>query len=85
MKKKITIGRSQLNKIKSEVTKEAVDKTMLVFLSALHDTYGFGEKRLVKVVETADRYMDYIDDKLIQLREIQKIIEDNTGLRFKGW
>jgi hypothetical protein len=30
MKKKITIGRSQLNKIKSEVTKEAVDKTRLV-------------------------------------------------------
>ena len=85
MKKKITIGRSQLNKIKDEAAKEAIDKVMLIFLLALHDEYGFGEKRLVRGLETADRYASHVDSKLVQLKEVQAIVEKNTGLKFKGW
>ncbi len=85
MKKKITLTRAKLGQIKKDVCDEATEKATLLFLAALHDEYGFGEKRLCRVLETISRYAEHIDNHLISLREVQKIVEKNTGLTFKGW
>jgi hypothetical protein len=85
MKKKATLTQAQIKKLTADVCKEATDKAMLLFLAALHDEYGFGEKRLVRVIERAGRYGEHIDQHLVGLREVQKIIEESTGLRFRGW
>lgn len=81
-KRHVTLTQAQITKMKSDIVDEAMEKALLIFLSALHDEYGFGEKRLCKVLETANRYGEYLDDHLITIREVQKIIEKNTGMKF---
>ncbi len=84
-KKHITLTQSQIKKMKSDICNEATQKALLIFLSALHDEYGFGEKRLCQVLETASRYGEYLDKHLVSIRQTQEIIEKGTGLQLKGF
>ena len=84
-KKHITLTGAKVDKMKSDICDEATQKAMLIFLAALHDDYGFGEKRLCQVLETASKYGEYIDKHLVSIRQTQEIIEKGTGLKFKGF
>lgn len=74
---------SQRKTIENRATEKAIDKVTLLFLLALHDEYGFGEKRLARVLETVDRYAGHIDKHLVGLNDVKKMVEKSTGL--KGW
>lgn len=80
---KYTLSDKQLNKIKAEVTSEAVVKTGMLYLVALAEK-GWNEDQIVDLFETISRYTKYIDDKMIKLKEIQEIIERRTGMTIKG-
>lgn len=80
---KYTLSDKQLNKIKAEVTSEAVVKTGMLYLVALAEK-GWDEDQIVDLFETISRYTKYIDDKMIKLKEIQEIIERRTGMTIKG-
>ena len=80
---KYTLSDKQLKKIKAEVTAEAVTKTGMLYLVALAEM-GWDEDKIVDLFETISRYMEYIDDKVVKIKEIQDIIERRTGIIIKG-
>ena len=84
-KKHITLTKADVRKLKHDIIKEATEKAFIVLLTALMDEYGFKAKRLQKVWERADRYCDYIEDNLVNIRQVQKILEDKTGVKLKGF
>lgn len=81
---KFVVSEKQLNKIKMELSEEAVNKTGLLYLAALAER-GWDEGQIVELFETIQRYANYIDDRLIQLRDVQQIIETRTGIKMRGW
>ena len=80
---KYTLTDKQLKKIKADVTAEAVTKTGMLYLVALAEK-GWGEDDIVDLFETISRYMQYVDDKVVRIKEIQDMIERKTGIRIKG-
>ena len=80
---KYTLSDKQLDKIKAEVTKEAVTKTGMLYLVALAEK-GWNEDQIVELFETISRYTNYIDDKVLKIKEVQEIIERRTGITIKG-
>ena len=80
---KYTLSDKQLKKIKAEVTAEAVTKTGMLYLVALAEK-GWGEDDIVDLFETISRYMQYVDDKVVRIKEIQDMIERKTGITIKG-
>ena len=80
---KYTLSEKQLKKIKAEVTSEAVTKTGMLYLVALAEK-GWGEDDIVDLFETISRYMQYVDDKVVRIKEIQEMIERKTGITIKG-
>lgn len=84
-KGQITLTRSKINAIKSEVTEEALQKSMLLFLLAARDEFGLGETRIARLLTRVDRYADHVDQHLVSLSEVQKIFEANTGMKIKGF
>lgn len=80
---KYTLSDKQLTKIKAEVTAEAVTKTGMLYLVALAEK-GWGEDDIVDLFETISRYMQYVDDKVVRIKEIQDMIERKTGIKIKG-
>ena len=80
---KYTLSDKQLKKIKAEVTAEAVTKTGMLYLVALAEK-GWDEDDIVDLFETISRYMQYVDDKVVRIKEIQDMIERKTGIKIKG-
>lgn len=80
---KYTLSDKQLDKIKSEVTNEAVTKTGMLYLVALAEK-GWDEEQIVDLFETISRYTKYTEEKVIKLKEVQEIIERRTGMTIKG-
>ena len=80
---KYTLSDKQLKKIKAEVTAEAVTKTGMLYLAALGEM-GWNEDKIVELFETVSRYAQYVDDKVVKIKEIQDIIERRTGMTIIG-
>lgn len=80
---KYTLSDKQLKKIKAEVTAESVTKTGMLYLVALAEK-GWSEDDIVDLFETISRYMQYVDDKVVRIKEIQDMIERKTGITIKG-
>ena len=80
---KYTLSDKQLNKIKAEVTSEAVVKTGMLYLVALAEK-GWDEDQIVDLFETISRYTQYLDDKVVKIKEIQDVIERRTGMTIIG-
>ena len=45
---------------------------------------GWSEDDIVDLFETISRYMQYVDDKVVRIKEIQEMIERKTGITIKG-
>ena len=58
------------------------DTCIAAMLWALHNTEGFGEKRLARVLEESDRIADFIADRCLTPDDIYQTLEDETGLKF---
>ena len=80
---KYTLSDKQLDKIKAEVTKEAVTKTGMLYLASLAEK-GWDEEQIVDLFETISRYTKYTEEKVLKLKEVQEIIERRTGMTIKG-
>lgn len=80
---KFLVSEKQLNKIKEELSAEAVTKTGMLYLAALAER-GWDEDQIVELFETIQRYAQYIDEHLIRIRDVQQTIETRTGIKMRG-
>lgn len=81
-KKKITLTPAQYRRDRKQDASIIADTCIAAMLWALHNTEGFGEKRLARVLEETDRVAGYISEHRLTLKDIYKTLEDETGLRF---
>ena len=84
-KEKVVMTAAQVDRMKREITKEATDKATLLVLMATSDELGLTVEQIERIAILIDRYAGYVDDKLVDLRFMQKTLEKQTGLRYKGW
>jgi CRISPR/Cas system CMR-associated protein Cmr5 small subunit len=84
-KKPITLNKTALNKIKSDVCDEATSRATLLFLLAAKDELILDDDKLAGLAERASRYAEHLSNHLVELKEAQEIIERKTGLKFVGF
>lgn len=77
------VSEKELDKMRQEVSLEAVAKTGMLYCAALAEM-GWDEEQIADLFETVSRYAQYVDDKIVKLREVQEIIERKTGITIKG-
>ena len=83
VRRKFYLSEKQLAKIKEEVTGEAVQMTGLLYLAALAEK-GWSEDQIVEMFETISRYVNYLDDNIVKIKQVQEIIERHTGMKIKS-
>ena len=83
-KKQITMTRAKIEKIKKEAMGDAVDRSILLLVTAMKDE-GLSDSKLNKVIERANRYAEHIDDNLVRIKETQKMLADTYGITVKGF
>lgn len=75
----------EIDRLKKDVTKSAVDKSVLLILAAATDELHLTDDQLAAIMIRTNRYAGYIDDHLVKLKDIQASIEKSTGIKLKGW
>ena len=83
--KKYYISEKQLARIKQNVTKEVTDKVCLLFLVAVADEMDLDEDAVCRLMERISRYSNYLEDHLVKMEDMRKIIEKKTGIKLLGW
>lgn len=82
---RMRISARELEHLKRDVTKSAVEKSCLLVLAAATDELSLTEDQLCAIMVRTDRYANYIDDHIVRLKDMQKSIEKNTGIKLRGW
>lgn len=82
-KRKVLISQREIETGRRDSAKEAVTKTGMLYLTALAEK-GWSEEEIIDLFETVQRYAQYVDDHLIRVRDVQRIIEERTGIKITG-
>lgn len=75
---------NQIEDIKRKATSEAMDfafkQMMLLPLMVLRDHYGFGAKRLEEYIDNVADMLDSYNKGYLDLDDIKKTLEEETGI-----
>lgn len=76
---------SDIKKMKKEIVKEVSKTSIYIFLAWLKEEkiVENDPEKLLAEYERLEQWFGAIDEHLISLRDIQKIIEDGTNLKVK--
>lgn len=87
MKKKnphITLRRSDVERMKKEVTTDAVKNAFAIFLMVMHDKWGFGAKRLNRLFGHICELSDLVGEGYVSTAEIKKILREEMNIVIEG-
>lgn len=76
---KVTLSRTELH----QMCNEQVRKAFLLMATAAADELGLDDDQLTAIAERSARYAEYIDEHVIRLNEVSRILEKNTGIRWR--
>lgn len=79
-KKPITLTQSQLKRMAKELSDEAVTRALTLFLAYMMEEQDFDLERLCDCVDGINRWASAVDDHLITIRQVARIIEEHTGV-----
>lgn len=79
--KQQTFTRVEIARMKEEITY----KTLVLFIAAAVEEFDWTFEDIRKYATRLNRYKQAVDDKLISLRQVQEIIQDEIGVNIKGW
>lgn len=74
----------EIKQIKYDTTKEATQKAVLLVLAATQEIKALTEDDICEIFETVSRWINFMDDNLIKLKDVQEVIEKKTGVKLKG-
>ncbi len=82
-KRKFYLSQKQLDKIKKDAVEEAVSKSELLTIVTLADR-GWSEDELADLFEDICKNSEYIDKRIVTMRQVQRMIKEKTGIIIKG-
>lgn len=75
--------RVQLNKQKNKENKEMFGNALTILLWVLHDKFGFGNKRLERLIDEIDKFNEDFNAGLIDPKELIEQLEEETKIKIK--
>lgn len=58
-----------------------VEVLLTVFAQVLHDNYGWGQKRVLRILESVDNTFGQVLNGELDVDEMQRKLEDEVGVR----
>ena len=80
----VVLKESDVRRIKEKATKESVEKAFVIFFSVLHDKWGFGQKRLARMLKHVTDLGNMLDEKprCVTLQQLEEVLQDELGIYF---
>lgn len=85
MKQKMALGKSEVEKMKREVSNQLLGRMGLLIIAAVMDEVGLDDEQLGGIIKRTNRYADHISNGVASWDDVRKAIERGTGVSMKGW
>ena len=76
----INLRRSDVDRMKKEITSDAVQSAFAIFLMVMRDKWGFGAKRLNRLFKHICDLSEMVGDGYISTAEIKKTLREEMGI-----
>ena len=80
----INLRRSDVERIKREVTTDAVQSAFAIFLMVMRDKWGFGAKRLNRLFKHICELSEMVGDGYVSTAQIKKTLKDEMNIVIEG-
>ena len=77
----VSLKASQIKNIKKECTNNATNYAIILLLSVMHDKWGFGKKRLARILSQLDDLADSISRGYVRLEDLRVMIEEECKIQ----
>lgn len=80
----VTLRQSDVKRMKDEITKDAINQAFILFLTVLHDKWGFGQRRLTKMLKQIDELSAMVNDKphTVTIEQLKKNLAEELKVNF---
>lgn len=75
-----SLAKKDLDKAATKIKEMTMDLLIVLGVAALHDEFGFGEKRCQRWMNKVSEGADYIIDDMAQWKDYIDAIKENIGL-----
>ena len=79
----ITLRESDIRRMKKEVTDDAVRSAFVIIFMVMHDKWGFGKKRLARLLKQTAELSEMIAEGDVSLAQLKRILKDEQGIEFE--
>ena len=80
----INLRRSDVDRMKREITDDAVRNAFAIFLMVMRDKWGFGHKRLNRLYKHICDLSVQVGDGYISTAEIKRILREEVNIVIEG-
>ena len=80
----IQLRRSDIDRMKKEITDDAVKSAFAIFLMVMHDKWGFGMKRLNRLFKNICELSEQVGDGYVSTAQLKKILKEEMGIVIEG-
>lgn len=71
--------KAEVNKAYSQGVSEGCAKTLILMSYVLHNSFGFGEGRLKKIVGEVKHLGECMDDGLVNMQDLHEVLKDECN------
>ena len=80
----INLRKSDVERIKKNVTSDAVQNAFAIFLMVMRDKWGFGAIRLNRLFKHICELSNLVGDGYVSTAEIKKALREEMGIEIGG-
>lgn len=80
----VTLRRSDVERMKKQITEDAVKSAFAIFLMVMRDKWGFGAKRLNRLFKHICELSEQVDEGYVSTTQLKKILKDEMGIVIEG-
>ena len=81
----VSLRGSDIRRMKKEVTEDAVNRAFVIFFTVMHDKWGFGQKRLGRMLKQIIDLGNMLDEtpRCVTIEQLKKTLKEELGIEFK--
>ena len=72
---------SDVKKLKAQCTKDALEASMVIFLTVMHDKEGYGITRLRRLNNKLNDYAEMVSEGYVSIKELKEALLDEMGIK----
>lgn len=80
----ITLKKSDVKRMKDEITKDAINQAFILFFTVMHDKWGFGQKRLTRMLKQIEALSAMVNEKphTVTIEQLKKSLAEELKVNF---